>query len=74
MVKSIRIVDEVIVYTDVDETIKNIEFDIFCVGEDQNHAGFQRAIDFCKKKGKQVVYMTRTPNISSTYCKNLGKS
>lgn len=66
MVKSIRYVDDVVVYKDVDEDIKNIEFDVFAKGPDQNHAGFQRAVEWCKQNNKEVVVIPRTDGISST--------
>lgn len=73
MVKSIRYVDEVCVYRDVDVDIQNIEFDVFAKGPDQNHAGFQRAVEWCKEHGKEVVVIPRTEGISSSmlreYCK-----
>ena len=53
----------------VDETIKNIDFDIFAIGEDQNHEGFQRAVKWCEENGKQVVRMKRTPGICSSQIK-----
>lgn len=66
MVRSIRYVDKVVVYRDVDEDIKNIDFDIFAKGPDQNHAGFQRAVEWCKQHGKEVVIIPRTEGISSS--------
>lgn len=66
MVSSIRYVDEVICYDDVDEIVKKVEFDVFVKGEDQNHSGFQRAIEWCNEQGKEVVTLTRTQGISST--------
>ena len=66
MVSSIRWVDEVLVYKDVDLDIQNIDFDVFAKGPDQNHAGFQRAVEWCKKNGKEVVVIPRTEGISST--------
>lgn len=69
MVGALRTVDEVIGYTDVDETIKEIEFDILVVGEDQNHEGFQRAIKWCEDNGKEVIVLKRTKGISSSYIK-----
>lgn len=75
LVAALRVVDEVVTYTDVDETIKTLDFDIFAIGEDQNHAGFQRAIDWCNQNGKEVVRMKRTPGICSSEIKNsVGKS
>ena len=69
LVSSLRVVDEVIVYNDVDKTISQVDFDIFVVGEDQVHAGFQRAIGWCEDNGKQVIRLRRTPGISSTQLK-----
>lgn len=69
MVGALRYVDKVISYTQVDETIRDVEFDIFAVGEDQTHPGFQRAKQWCLDNGKQVVLLTRTPNICSSSIK-----
>lgn len=66
MVGAIKYVDEVVVYKDVDEDIKNIEFDVFAKGPDQIHAGFQRAVKWCEEHGKEVVVLPRTEGISST--------
>lgn len=70
IIKSIRYVDEVVPYSQVDEDIKNIDFDIFVRGEDQNHVGFERAAKWCMENGKQVITLTRTPNICSTQIKS----
>lgn len=69
LVSALRVVDEVVSYTDVDVTIKTLDFDVFAVVEDQNHAGFQRAIEWCKENGKEVVRMKRTPGICSSEIK-----
>lgn len=66
MVKSITYVNEVITYQSVDEIIKNVNFDIFAIGPDQNHSGFQAAIKWCKKNGKEVVVLPRTEGVSSS--------
>lgn len=66
LVEALRVVDEVVTYTDIDVTIKNIDFDVFAIGEDQNHDGFQRAIKWCNEHGKRVVRMKRTPGICSS--------
>lgn len=71
MIRELRSVDEAIIYTDVDESIKNIEFDIWAKGPDQMHQGFQRAIQWCKDNGRQVVEIPRTEGISSSYLKSL---
>lgn len=66
MVSSIRYVDKVVIYRDVDLDIQRFEFDIFAKGPDQNHAGFQRAIEWCREHGKEVVTIPRTEGISSS--------
>lgn len=70
LVGALRVVDEVVDYTDVDVTIKTLDFDVFAIGEDQNHEGFQRAIKWCEDNGKEVVRMRRTPGICSSEIKN----
>lgn len=66
MVSSVRWVDEVVTYRDVDEDIRIIEFDVFAKGPDQNHSGFQRAVAWCESNGKTVVTIPRTEGISSS--------
>ena len=66
MISALRYVDMVIPYRDIDESIKHIEFDVFIVGGDQVHAGFQRAIAWCEANGKKVVRLSRTEGISSS--------
>lgn len=73
MVSSIRWVDEVVTYRDVDVDIQKIEFDVLAKGPDQNHAGFQRAIDWCKTNGKDVIIIPRTEGISSTMLREYSK-
>lgn len=69
MIKSIRYVDEVVVYTDVDKIVKEIDFDVFVTGPDQCHAGFQRAIEWCITHGKEHVVLARTDGVSSSELK-----
>lgn len=57
MVSCIKYVDEVVVYRDVDKDIQNIDFDVFAKGPDQVHAGFQRAVEWCRNNGKEVSYL-----------------
>ena len=66
LVGALRVVDEVVGYTDVDAIVKMIDFDVFAIGEDQNHEGFQKAVEWCKEKGKKIVRMRRTPGLSSS--------
>lgn len=74
MVSAIKYVDEVVVYRDVDKDIQSIDFGILALGEDQNHAGFQRAIEWCRQNGKEVEVLTRTEGISSTLLREYSKS
>ena len=73
MVSSVRWVDEVVEYKDVDVDIQNIGFDVFAKGPDQNHAGFQRAVEWCKANGREVVVIPRTEGISSTMLREYAK-
>lgn len=70
MVQSIRYVDKVIVYSDVDDIVKKIDFDVFVTGPDQNHSGFQAAIRWCKQNNKEHVILSRTEGISSSLLKH----
>ena len=71
MVRAIRYVDGVVVYRDVRDIVKVVDFDIFAKGPDQNHEGFVAATQWCKANGKQVVVIPRTEGISSTELKDL---
>lgn len=66
MIAALRYVDEVVSYRDIDESIRGIDFDVFAIGGDQTHAGFQRAVAWCEANGKKVLRMTRTDGISSS--------
>ena len=66
MISALRYVDKVVAYTDIDKSITEIDFDVFAIGGDQLHAGFQKAIEWCKENGKEVVRLERTKNISSS--------
>lgn len=66
IVRALRVVDEVIIYQDVDRLLPEIDFDIFAIGGDQIHEGFQRAVKWCEKNGKKVVRLPRTPGICSS--------
>lgn len=74
MVSAVRWVDEVVTYRDVDVDIQHIEFDVFAKGPDQQHAGFQRAVEWCKANDKKVVIIPRTEGISSTMLREYSKS
>lgn len=74
MVKSIKYVDEVCIYKGVDEIVKQIDFDILVTGPDQNHEGFQKAIEWCKKHGKETAILPRTEGISTSTLKEIIKN
>jgi glycerol-3-phosphate cytidylyltransferase len=69
MVKSIRYVDEVIVYKGVDDIVKEVDFDIFVTGPDQIHSGFQNAIQWCESHGREHIVLGRTEGVSSSELK-----
>lgn len=69
MIKSIRYVDEVITYTDVDKIVQEIDFDVFVTGPDQCHEGFQRAIRWCEEHGREHIVLGRTDGVSSSELK-----
>lgn len=69
IVKALRVVDEVIIYQDVDKSLPEVDFDVFAIGGDQTHAGFQRAVKWCEEHGKEVVRLPRTPGICSSAMK-----
>ena len=73
MVRAIRYVDAVVVYRDVKDIVKEVDFDVFAKGPDQVHGGFQAAVEWCKANGKEVVTLPRTEGISSTELKELIK-
>ena len=69
MIKSIRYVDEVITYTDVDKIVQEVDFDVFVTGPDQCHDGFKRAIRWCEEHGKEHIVLGRTDGVSSSELK-----
>lgn len=71
MVRAIRYVDEVVVYRDVRDIVKEVPFDVFAKGPDQQHAGFQAAVEWCGQNGREVVTLPRTEGISSSELKQL---
>lgn len=70
LVKALRVVDEVIIYQDVDTILPQVDFDVFAIGGDQNHEGFQRAVKWCEENGKEVVRLQRTQGVSSSMIKD----
>ena len=70
LVSALKIVDEVVIYKDVDTFLPTIDFDVFAIGGDQNHDGFKRAVKWCEENGKEVIRLPRTPGICSSDIKN----
>ncbi len=70
ILNAIKFIDQVVPYAQVVDDIKNIDFDILALGGDQNHAGFQKALDWCEANGKKVILLERTPNICSSQIKS----
>lgn len=71
MVKAVRYVDDVVVYSDVAQAVRDNDFDIFVKGPDQNHEGFRDAEAYCREHGREVVTLPRTEGISSSALKDL---
>ena len=73
MVSCIKYVDEVLIYKDIDKDIQTHDFDVFAKGPDQCHAGFVKAIEWCKEHNKEVVVIPRTEGISSSMLREYSK-
>lgn len=68
LLESIRYVDLVIPEENWDQKIKDVHtycVDVFVMGDD-----WEGKFDFLKEEGVDVVYLPRTPEISSTQIKN----
>jgi cytidyltransferase-like protein len=71
IIKSLKCVDDVKIYSDIDVDIKDVYFDVWVKGPDQIHEGFQRAIQWCKENNKVVQEIHRTEGISSSFLKTV---
>ncbi len=71
MVRAIRYVDKVVVYRNVKDIVRQVDFDVFVAGPDQTHAGFQEAFGYCRSVGREVVVLPRTEGISSSELKEI---
>lgn len=74
VVKAIKYVDDVVVYTDVDKIMDEVDFDVFVFGGDQKHPGFQALERWCLAHGKEMVRLPRTEGISSSEIKEYIRS
>ncbi|MDR1760059.1 MAG: adenylyltransferase/cytidyltransferase family protein [Fibrobacter sp.] len=68
ILKELKVVDEVIIFTEVDVAIQKIGFDIWARGPEHNHLG---AFKFCRENDKEIITIPRTAGISSTIIKQL---
>ncbi len=73
MVSSVRYVDEVVLYDDVDLDVEHFAFDVLVKGPDQGHSGFKAAEEWCRQRSKPVVVIPRTEGISSTLLREYRK-
>ena len=70
ILKSLKCVDEVIVYDSLcPEYLETVDFDILALGEDHVGGRFDIAYDWCMEHGKDVVRLKRTPGICSSEIK-----
>lgn len=70
ILKSLKIVDEVLIYDSVvPEILEKIDFDILALGEDHKGERFEKIVDWCIKHNKNVVRLKRTPGICSSEIK-----
>jgi glycerol-3-phosphate cytidylyltransferase len=70
MIKSLRMVDEVVVYDIISpEFLSKIDFDILALGEDQTADRFINTANWCLENEKKVVHMKRTEGICSSEIK-----
>ncbi len=67
ILSALKIVDEVRVYDSVSPaTLEKINFDILALGEDHVGGRFSEVENWCKKNGKEIVRLKRTPGICSS--------
>lgn len=66
IIRSLRCVDEVVTYKNIEDDIKNIDFDVLVTGPDQTHDGFQKAFQWCNKHNKKHYVIERTKGICSS--------
>jgi len=70
ILSALKVVDEVVPYSNVEDAIKEIDFDILAIGGDQNNNSIMQAIAWCEKNNKRIVVIERTPNICSSSIKD----
>ncbi len=71
IIEALRVVDEVVVYQTVGvAALEKIDFDILALGEDHVGERFDEITAWCRRHGKSVVRLKRTPGIASSEIKN----
>lgn len=71
MIESLKIVDKVVVYQSASpDTLEKNDFDVLCLGEDHIGERWDKCIEWCRKNGKEVVRLKRTPDICSSEIKS----
>lgn len=66
--RAVKWVDEVIPYYDINdckEMIESLDFDIYFLGEDHREKEWENS-DVVKRMGKEIKYLSRKHNFSST--------
>lgn len=66
MISALRVVDEVVVYQDVESGVRTFDFDVLALGEDHTSDRFIRAEEWSREHGKEVVRLKRTQGICSS--------
>ena len=69
--RAVKWVDEVIPYTDINDVknvIKGLDYDIYFLGEDHKNDQWE-CRDLVESSGKQIIYLHRQHNFSSTNVK-----
>ena len=70
---SVKYVDKVIPYTNVDDMknmILSLDFDVYFAGQDHEGQNFE-AKDVLEAVGKEIIYLSRKHPYSSSYFKNM---
>lgn len=70
--RAVKWVDEVIPYTDINDAknmLQSLNYDIYFLGEDHKDKHWE-CDDIVQNSGKQIIYLHRTHNFSSTYVKD----
>lgn len=69
--RAVKWVDEVIPYYDINDAksmIESLDFDIYFLGEDHANKDWENS-DLVKQLGKEIIFLTRKHNYSSTNLK-----